>query len=199
MADKLQDLLTRVYEEGVNKARDEAEDILEKAKKQAEEIVEMAKEDAKKTLEKAQKEAEELKKNGESDLRTATEHTMNSVKQKLAEVFLDEAFDPKLAKDLADPDFLKKAILEVISAWQETEGNITISKKLEDKLDGHFLNSVKEAAGKGMKIDFSPQMKNGFEISPKDGSYKLSFTDEDFANLFKSFLRKRTQNLLFKK
>lgn len=199
MADKLQDLLTRVYEEGVNKAKDEAGDILEKAKKQAEEIVEMAREDAKKTLEKAQKEAEELKKNGESDLRTATDHTMNSVKQKLTEVFLDEAFDSKLAKDLSDPDFLKKAILAVISAWSESEGGITISKELEGKLDGHFLTSVKEAAGQGMKIDFSPQMKNGFEISPKDGSYKLSFTDEDFASLFKSFLRQRTQNLLFKK
>ncbi|MFO8145135.1 MAG: hypothetical protein R6T89_05355, partial [Candidatus Syntrophosphaera sp.] len=131
MADKLQDLLTRVYEEGVNKAKDEADQILQKAKKQAEEIVEMAKEDATKTLEKAQKEAEGLKKNGESDLRMATEHTMNSVKQKLTEVFLDEAFDSKLAKDLTDPDFLKKVILAVISAWKESEGTITISKDME--------------------------------------------------------------------
>ncbi len=198
MADKLQDLLTRVYEEGVNKAKDEADQILQKAKKQAGEIVDMAKDEAKKMLETSRKEAEDLKKNSESDLRMASQHTMSSVKQKLTDVFLTTAFDSKLAKDLSDPDFLKKAILEVISAWKESEGTITISKDMEGKLDGHFLSSIKEAAGKGIKIDFSPQMKNGFEISPQDGSFKLSFTDEDFANLFKSFLRPRTNKLLFK-
>jgi V/A-type H+-transporting ATPase subunit E len=40
-------------------------------------------------------------------------------------------------------------------------------------------------------------MKKGFEIAPVDGTYKLSFSDEDFANLFKTYLRPRTKELLF--
>ncbi|NLO11970.1 MAG: V-type ATP synthase subunit E, partial [Candidatus Cloacimonetes bacterium] len=40
-------------------------------------------------------------------------------------------------------------------------------------------------------------VKNGFNLVPADGGYKLSFTDEDFANLFKGYLRPRTSQILF--
>ncbi len=198
MTDQLQDLLTRVYEEGVNKAKTEAEQILEQAKTEAAKIVQKAQTDAEALLANAKKQAGDLAKNTDSDLKLAAQHTLSSVKQKLTDVFLDSAFDGKLQAASSDPDFLKNLILEIVSSWKESGGKITISQAMEGKLDQAFRASLKDSAGSQLKVEFSPQMKNGFAIAPADGSYKLSFSDEDFANLFKSYLRPRSNQILFK-
>lgn len=198
MSDQLQDLLKRVYDEGVNKAKDEAEQILEQAKNEAAAIMQKAQKEAEALLAEAKKHSDDLAKNTDSDLKMAAQQAMSAVKQKLTDVLLDGAFAAKLQSSVSDPAFLKQMILEIVSAWKESGGKITISKNLEGKLDEFFLNSLPETAAKGLKVEFSPQMKNGFAISPADGSYKLSFSDEDFANLFKSYLRPRSNQILFK-
>ena len=40
-------------------------------------------------------------------------------------------------------------------------------------------------------------MKGGFKIGPADGSYKISFSEDDFENFFKSFLRPKTIEMLY--
>ena len=71
MSDQLQDLLQRVYDEGVNKAKAEAEAILDQAKAEAEAILQDAKAEAAKTVAGAQKEAADIAKNTDSDLKMA--------------------------------------------------------------------------------------------------------------------------------
>ncbi|MDI9529396.1 MAG: hypothetical protein QM233_05635 [Candidatus Cloacimonadota bacterium] len=198
MSDQLQDLLKRVYEEGVSKAQSEADEIKQSAQAQASEIIQNAKDEAEKIIAEAQKNAAELGSNTESDLKMAAQHTISAVKQKLTDVFLSNAFDQPLKESLGEVKFVQQIIMEIVSTWKESGGKITISKSMEGKLDEFFLKSIKSDTAKGLSIDFSPQMKSGFSVSPADGSYKLSFTDEDFANLFKSYLRPRSNQLLFK-
>ena len=62
MNDQLQDLLKRVYEEGVAKANAEAEKIISQAKEQAENTVYQAKAEAERILKDAEKRATDLKK-----------------------------------------------------------------------------------------------------------------------------------------
>jgi len=198
MNDQLNDLLQRVYDEGVNKAKAEAEDILAKAQSEADGILAAAKTQAEKTMEAAKLEAQNLKQNSESDLRASAQSTLSAVKQQLTEALLNQAFDPGLKAATSDPELVKSLILEVVSAWKESGGTVTVSKNLESKLEGILKQALPQAAAQGLKVDFSPAMKNGFSIAPADGSYKLSFTDEDFANLFKSYLRPRSNSILFK-
>ncbi len=197
MSDQLQDLLQRVYEEGVNKAKAEAEEILGKAKTEAAAILEQAKAEAEKTVAAAQKAAADLAKNTDSDLKMAAQSTLSAVKQKLTDVLLSEAFDSKLKDATGDPAFMQKLILELVSTFKDSGGLVSLSESLAGKLEESFLASLSESAGKGLKVEFSPQMKNGFAISPAGGGYKLSFTDEDFANLFKAYLRPRSNKILF--
>lgn len=197
MSDQLQELLQRVYDEGVNKAKSEAETILDKAKTEAAEILSKATAEAETLLTQAKKKSDDLHKNTDSDLKMAAQHTISSVKQKLTDIFLDKVFDAKLHTAATDPAFVKQLILEIVGSWKETSGHITISAALQGKLDEAFLSSLKDVAGNGLTVDFVPQMKSGFAIAPADGSYKLSFTDEDFANLFKSYLRPRSNQILF--
>ncbi len=200
MSDQVQELLQRVYEEGVNKAREEAAKIIETATQEAEEIGKKAETKAGEIVQSAQKKADELTKNTNSDLKMAAQQTMSVIKQKLADIILTESFEKNITAAFNDREFIKKLITETLQAWKSsmTEGTLLLSEKLRSELDEYFLASLKEIFAGKLDIDFSPLMKNGFSLSPTDGTYKLSFTDEDFTNLFKSFLRPRTNQLLFK-
>ena len=88
MNDQLQDLLKRVYEEGVAKANAEAEKIISQAKEQAEETIAKAKAEAEAILKDAEKKAEDLKKNTQSDLNMAYNHTLTALKQKITDLVL---------------------------------------------------------------------------------------------------------------
>ncbi len=199
MNDQLQELLKRVYEEGVAKANAEADSIITNARSQAEELITKAKSDADNIVKTAQKQADDIKKNTESDLGMAVNHSLSAVKQKITDLILSASLNQKLSQSFTDTEFLKKLILEALSAWKNSagSGSITISQSLQPQLDEYYLKSLKDMFDQKLKVDFSPTMKNGFVISPQDGTYKLSFSDEDFANLFKTYLRPRTKELLF--
>ncbi|MDD4309293.1 MAG: hypothetical protein PHO32_02845 [Candidatus Cloacimonetes bacterium] len=199
MNDQLQDLLKRVYEEGVAKANAEAEMILSKAKEEAGSIVAKASAEAENLVQTAEKQALDIKKNTQSDLSLAANHSLNTIKQKITELILSKTLNANLGVAFADVDFIKKLSFEALQAWKENSatGSIVISEAMKPKLDEFFLKSLKDLFDNKLQIDFSPTMKQGFEISPQDGTYKLSFNDEDFANLFKTYLRPRTKELLF--
>lgn len=199
MTDQLQDLLQRVYDEGVAKAKAEAGKIIQSAKETAEKTVSDATLQAEKLIADAEAKAKELSKNSESDLKMAAGHTISSVKQRITDLVLQKVLDEPLKANFSDPEFLKPIILSALEAWKASgaSGNISISESMQGKLDEGFLGSLKSRLAAGLKIDFSPAMKSGFSLSPVDGSYKLSFTDEDFASLFKAYLRPRTTKILF--
>lgn len=199
MSDQLQDLLKRVYDEGVSKANAEAEVIINNANKKAEEIVNLAKIEAETKLKQAEKDAADIKKNTSSDLQMAVNHSLSAVKQKVTELILSQTLNAKLSTTFAEAEFLKKLIMEALEAWKTgaAGGTIVISEAMKPHLDEFFLQSVTKLFDGKLVVDFSPIMKQGFQISPEDGTYKLSFSDEDFANLFKTYLRPRTKELLF--
>ncbi|MDY0151106.1 MAG: hypothetical protein RBS43_02395 [Candidatus Cloacimonas sp.] len=199
MNDQLQDLLTRVYEEGVAKANAEAERIISDAKSKAEVLLAQAYTDSEAKLKEADKIAADLKKNTNSDLLMATNHSLSAVKQKVTELILSQSLNVKINEVFSETEFMKKLILEAVNGWKSKadSGTIVISDAMRPKLDDYFLKSLKDIFAGKLSVDFSPTMKNGFMISPADGTYKLSFSDEDFANLFKSYLRPRTKEILF--
>ncbi len=199
MSDQVQELLKRVYDEGVAKAKVEAEKIIAEAQQKAETIKAQAGNDAKMIVDKAQQEAKALSKNTDSDLKMAAQQTLSVIKQKVTDLILDQAFDAKTDASFKDTDFIKQLIMETLKIWNNSlsEGSLTLSESYKAKIDKVFLDSLKEIFSGKLEISFSPAMKKGFVLQPQNGTYKLSFTDEDFSNLFKTYLRPRTSQLLF--
>lgn len=199
MSDQLQELLKKVYEEGVGKAEAEASKLIENARQEAGKIKETAQIEAEQIVQKARKEAEDLKKNTDSDLKLAAQHTVNSLKSKITDLILSSVYDSKISSDLEDPQFTRQVILQSLEAWKTgaKDATITLPKAMEAKLEEQFIASMKKVLDEKLKIEFAGNLKQGFVLAPQDGSYKISFTDEDFALLFKSYLRPRTQKLLF--
>ena len=67
----------------------------------------------------------------------------------------------------------------------------------EKELIVFFKRKAQEFLDSGPGIDFDPNIKSGFKIGPKDGSYYISFTDKDFENYFKDYLKNRTREMIF--
>jgi V/A-type H+-transporting ATPase subunit E len=196
MNDQLQDLLSKVYEEGVAKANAEADKILEQAEAEAQKMLEDAKSKAEATTQDAEKKAAELKKNTEGDLKMAGKHSLSALKQKVTDLVLSASVDKASKASFEDAEFVKSLIKDALAGWNK-DASLSLSESLKAKLDEAFMASLKSVFDARLEIDFSPQIKAGFTISPIDGSYKLSFTDQDFAELFKNYLRPRTTKILF--
>jgi len=198
MADQLQEMLNKIYEEGVNKAKAEAAVILEAAQQEAEQKKTLATQEAEKIIKDAKQKAAELDKNLNSDLKMAAQQAMSALKNKIINTLMVETMNKQTSEAMQDGAFLQKLILEVLGKWSPQSSLVlTVPESKKAELDTFFNTSVKSAFAGSLKIDYSPIMKNGLAIAPADGTYKLSFTDEDFANFFKSYLRPKAAQILF--
>lgn len=198
MNEKLQELTNKIYQEGLEKGKKEAEEIVENAKSEAREILESAKKEAEEITEKAKKEASELKKNTESELSLSTKQAITAIRQRISDIMVDKAVNEAVSGAFKDQDFVKSLMLKMAENWDkiEKEGRdvmFFLSEEEHQKLEGFLKKKVAEKIKGGLDIDFEEGIKSGFKLGPKDGSYKLSFTNEDFNRFFRQYLRPRTR------
>lgn len=202
MNDKLQELTKRIYNEGLEKGKIEAEQLVSKAKKDAEEILKQAQRDAEKLRVEARKEAEELSKNVQSELSISAKQAISAIKQQITDVLVTKAVDQAVEKAFDDKDFVKNIITRILSTWGEIEKSnqeviLSLPEKDRKLLEDYFLSIVSKEVKTGFVLNFEEGIQSGFTVGPKDGSYKISFTDQDFEHFFKQYLRPRTTKLLY--
>ena len=68
---------------------------------------------------------------------------------------------------------------------------------LSEGLKKYFAANAKAVLDKGVKIEQVNGKKASFSIMPADGSYKVSFGEEEFIEYFKEFLRPQLVEALF--
>ena len=182
---KLDSLLERIYQDGVEKSNKKADEIISNAKSEADRIAEAKSEEI---VKEAERKSEELKKNTITDVRMAGEQSISALKQRVKELVTAKVLEEGLKGAFADTSFLKDLILEVVKKWDisSTNSDVTVyfpeSKKAD--IDSAFEKSIK-AAIKNATINFDKKLSNGFKIVPEGGNYQLQFTDEDFVEFFR--------------
>ncbi|MBN1949785.1 MAG: hypothetical protein JW801_01190 [Bacteroidales bacterium] len=200
MQSKLQELTDKIYQEGVEKGNAEAQQIVDNAKAEAAAVIEKAKKEAESIIEEAKKKAVELKTNTESEIRLASKQSVNALKQQVIDLINGE-ITTLAVKSAFDKDFVKRIIDTTLANWsksgQDMDLSILLSKEDEKNLSDFFKKEAKAYLDKGISLSFDENVKNGFQLGPKDGSYKVSFTEEDFINFFKQYLRPRLVEILF--
>ncbi|MCK5781464.1 MAG: hypothetical protein KAH10_02665 [Flavobacteriales bacterium] len=200
MESKLQELTDKLYSEGVSKAQEEAKVILEEAKKESNKILSDAKEKAEQLLVQAGSDAKEARKNVDSEIKMASQQAISTLQQQITKSISVDVVKPTLKEVFANKDYIQELIKKVVEGWSKT-GNFDINVILpEDKkaeMDKLLKNSLATEMNKGLTFEFDKAVKAGFKVEPKDGSYVISFTENDFQNFFKSFLRPKTNQLLF--
>jgi V/A-type H+/Na+-transporting ATPase subunit E len=202
MDDKLKILTERIYQEGVDKAEKESSRIIEEAKSKASKIISDAEAKAKLIVDNAEKESKSLKRNIESEIKLSARQALNALKQNISDLIITEFSNEEITKTLSDKDFIKRIIEKLIQNFNEQDASansldIILSANEQSELEAYFRDKVKSLFDKKITVNFSDKIDSGFEISPGDNSYKISFTDETFEAYFKNYLRPRSIKLLY--
>jgi len=197
MENKLDTLTQKIYQEGIDRANDEKEKLLNQAKEEADQIKKQAQQEAEKIKKTAHDEAAELKRNTMADLKLAGNQAISSLKQQIKDLLVVKILE-KETKDLfVDSKFLKELILSITKNWDQKEGlDLTFSDDLNDKIDKSFENSIRKEI-KDLEINFDKKLASGFRIVPHNSSFQITFTDQDFIAFFKPFVRDKAEKVLF--
>ncbi len=202
MQKKLQELTEKIYQEGVDKANREAEKIISDAKAEAKKTLDQAKKEAESKIEKAEKEAEDLKKNAMNELQLSARQAMSDLKQEVTDLIQAKAIKPETQQAFKEAAFTKEIIQTVVKNWdpnsdEAVDLKVLLPEKKQKEFEAYFKDKAKDLLNKGLEVDFDERVKGGFKIGPKDGSYLVSFSDEDFEHFFKLYLRPRLIEMLF--
>lgn len=196
MDTKIQELTDKIYKEGVEKGNEEASRIVAEANSQKEAIIKEATAEAERVVSEARKQAAELKKNTEAELKLFATQTVEALKSEVTNLITGEIATSNVKAALADPEYMRKVILELVRSWPANEF-LTIQTADADGLRTYFEKNAKELLAKGCKIEKVNGKQASFTIVPADGSYKVTFGEEEFVEFFKEFLRPRLIEMLF--
>ena len=201
MEQKLQSLLEKIQQEGVDKGQEVANSLISDAEQKAKDIVAAAQRRAEDIRKQSEQDAEELKRNVTSELKLSAEQTIDALRQRITDLVTAKAVEPPTSEAFKDKDFLRQVIQSLIAHWQKSEQGaaLELSPAQEKELYDYFSDQARESLQEGLTVKPDPKLSTGFRIGPEDGSYVVSFTEEDFQTFFANFLRPRTKELLYEK
>ena len=195
MENKIQELTEKIYAEGVEKGKAEADRLVCEAKDNAAEIVKKAQAEAEAIIAAAKKKAEELEANTRSEIKLYGTQAVGALKSEIATVVTDTIVKSAVKEALAG-DTVKAMLVKIAERWNSDEA-LVISTAEADALKAYFAKNAKALLDKGVEIKQVNGMKTLFSIAPADGSYKVNFGEAEFEAFFKSFLRPQIVDLLF--
>ena len=173
MENKLQQLTQKLYDEGLEKGRAEAERLVSEAKSEAAKIIADAKAEAEAIVKAAEAKAEDTAKNSMTEIALAGKQAVARIKEEISSLIAAESTFSAVKAANLDPEFVKAMLLSVARNW-----NGASSSKVE--------------------VGYSKEVRTGFKVGAKGGSYYISFSDDDFEALLKEYLRGKISELLFK-
>ena len=195
MENKIQELTEKIYAEGVEKGKAEAERLVSEAKVSAAEIVKKAQAEAEAIVAAAKKKAEELDANTRSEIKLYGTQAVGALKSEVATVVTDTIVKAAVKEALAG-DSVKAMLVKIAERWNSDEA-LVISTAEADELKAYFAKNAKALLDKGVEIKQVNGSKTSFSIAPANGSYKVNFGEAEFEAFFKSFLRPQMVELLF--
>jgi V/A-type H+-transporting ATPase subunit E len=194
--DKIQELTSKLYSEGVEKGKEEASKIIDEAKAQKKQILEEAEAQSRQILNAARKEVAELRSHTEAELKLYASQSSEALKTEITNLITGKLAESNVNAATEDKLFMQKLIVELVQNWAREE-KLTIGTENAEELQSYITANAKNLLDKGIKIETVNGIKTGFTISPEDGSYKVKFGEDEFIEYFKEFLRPQIQKLLF--
>jgi V/A-type H+-transporting ATPase subunit E len=199
---KLQELTQKLYNEGLERGRAEAERLVAEAKESAAKIIAEAKAEAETIAKAAEDRAEDIAKNAMADIALAGRQAMTKVKAELAEAVIMKTTGAAVKAATADSAFVKDMLLAMANNWTSSTVDVSLKALLPEEkraeLDAVMQASAAELAKAGIEVGYTKDIKTGFKLGEKNGGYYIAFTDESFDALFKEYLREKVSNILFK-
>ncbi len=203
MENKLQILTQKLYDEGLEKGRNQADILVSDAKAKAAKIIAEAEAEAEALLKKAQSSAEEVQKNSSTEIALAGKQAVAKIKAELENAIVSKMIEEPLKAAAMDPKFIIEMLLAVAASWSgDDSSKISLEALLPEaakaKLDKAIAKSAAELLKAGVEVGYSKQVTSGFKVGAKDGGYYISFSAEDFDALMRGYIRANLSQMLFK-
>ena len=202
MENKLQQLTQKLYDEGLEKGRAEAERLVSEAKSEAAKIIADAKAEAEAIVKAAEAKAEDTAKNSMTEIALAGKQAVARIKEEISSLIAAESTFSAVKAANLDPEFVKAMLLSVARNWNGASSKVELQALLPEaeraKFDAAFAAAAKELLEAGIEVGYSKEVRTGFKVGAKGGSYYISFSDDDFEALLKEYLRGKISELLFK-
>lgn len=196
MENRIQELTDKIYQEGVEKGKQEAQILIANAQDEAKKIIEDARKEAESIIVSSRKSAVELADHTKSELKLFSSQAVNALKSEIATMVTSRIVSDSVNDFIQNKDFLNAFIVALASKWSVNEP-IIISTNDAESLKKYFASHANTLLMKGVKIEQVNGIKTLFVVSPEDGSYKVKFGEEEFMNYFKAFLRPQLVEMLF--
>ena len=203
MENKLQQLTQKLYDEGLEKGRADADKLVTDARAEARKIVAEARAQAEDIVKKAEAKAEDVGKNTMTEIALAGKQAVAKIKSEIASLIIAKATAQGVKEAVVDPAFIKEMLVAVAKNWNGADsGKVELQALLpegeREKLDAAFEKSAKELLAAGIEVGYSKEVKTGFKVGAKEGGYYISFADADIEALLGEYLRGKVFELLFK-
>lgn len=201
MENKLKELTDKLYGEGLEKGRAEAERLVADAEAKAQKIVADAEAQAAQIIKQAEEKAADTAKNSMTEIALAGKQAVATIKGEIADLIIAKSTDTALKGATLDADFIKSMLLEVAKNWNGNSDKVELKALLPEACEKEFAAKFGASAGEllaaGIEVGYSKDVRTGFKIGAKNGGYYISFTDESFAALLQQYLREKVSHLLF--
>ncbi len=133
MENKLQELTQKLYESGVEKAKNDAEIIIAEAREKADQVIKNAGIEAESIIAKAKADSAELKLKTESELKLSSKQVITTVKNQITNLVVQDLLSKDLEKKIFEPFFTTKTL------GKGTGLGLSISKGLAEVHEGGLI------------------------------------------------------------
>ncbi len=202
MTSKIQELTEKIYQEGVDKAQNEANILLKEAEEKAAGLINDAQQIADNIIHEAERKSQEIYSSLKEELQSISRQAIAITKQNITDSIVTDSSKIITKVLFDDKHFLKALILELVNKWDMGNGSIDdlsliLSEEQLGKLDGIFKSGALQILQSKKQILFDPSIKSGFQIISNSEGFKVSFSDEDLETFFKKFMKPRIHEYLF--
>lgn len=200
MENKLDILTKKLYDEGVDKARQEAENIINQAKQEAEKIVADAKAKADQMNADAEADVANLKKKAESEMTLSARQAITALKQAITNLVAGNVAGEVAKVGFEEKAFIQELVMTIVKKWDVAGGNldmeILLSADEKNKFESFVTAKYKDLLDKGLAVNVG-NLEEGFVIQPKDGGFQIAFSEKLFEAFFNQYIKGFTKKLLF--
>ena len=197
---KLQELTDRLFQEGLEKGRAEADNLVAEAKNKAQQIVAEAEAKAKQILAAAEDKAADVEKNAMTEISLAGKQAVAKIKAEIETLIVAKSTAAGVKSANMDAAFIKDMLLAVAKNWNngaKVELSALLPEAKKAELEKSFEAEAKALLAEGIEVKFAADVKSGFKVGEKKGGYYISFSDEAFEALLGGYLREKVAKLLF--
>jgi len=186
---KLENLIEKIKQEGIEEAEKQREAVLTEAGKKAEKILAEAKAQAEDMRNKAERDSAQFRQTAEAALAQASRDLVLKVREQLT--FICDNLLRSQVREALSPEIVKEMLVKIAEKWDLQQGlslEAVLSPEDRDRVKELVLSSLQEKAGQSLEFAVSPEIEKGFRINRKDENIYYDFSDESIVDSLKELV-----------